>query len=111
MRKKIPIPDDFYFHLDKGEESLSQLAKRFGVSKTTIRRWRDVWKKGDLAEITRDLKAPLSMNTWESRFLPAGQTVRVVNVREKEADVSVEYLLNTLMVPLDALRKIRKEND
>ena len=26
MRKKIPIPDDFHFHLDKGEESLSQLA-------------------------------------------------------------------------------------
>ena len=109
MRKKIPIPDDFYFHFDKGEESLQQLADRFGVSKTTIRRWRDVWKRDDLAVITRDLEAPLSMNTWESRFLPAGQPVRVVNVRDKDADVSVEYLLNTLIVPLDALRKRRNK--
>ena len=112
MREKIPIPDDFYFHLDKGEESLSQLAERFGVSKTTIRRWRDAWQKDDLAVITRDLDAPMSMNTWESRFLRAGQRVRVVNVREKEADVSVEsiFQLNTVIVPLNALRRIREGN-
>ena len=107
MRKKIPIPDDFHFHLDKGEESLSQLANRFGVSKTTIRRWRDAWKKDDLAVITKNLDAPLSMNPWESHFLQAGCPVRIVNVREKEkeADVSVIFLLNTLIVPLNALRR------
>ena len=111
MRKKIPIPDDFYLHLDKGEESLSQLANRFGVSKTTIRRWRDVLKKNDLAIIKRDLHAPLSMNTWESRFLRAGRPVRVVNVRDNEADIALEdiFFLNLLIVPLDALRKTRDE--
>lgn len=116
MRKKIPIPDDFYSHLDKGEESLRQVAKRYNVSVRTIRRWRDERdkvEKGCMAEITRDLDAPMSMNTWERRFLRAGRRVRVVNVREKEADVSLEsiYLLNTLIVPLNALRRIREGTD
>ena len=113
MRKKIPIPDDFYFHFDKGEESLQQLADRFGVSKTTIRRWRDVLKKNNEAVIIRDLQAPLSMNTSESRFLRAGQRVRVVNVRDTEADIVLEdiFFLNTLIVPLDALRRRNKKAD
>ena len=118
MREKKVFPDELYSDLEKGEESLRQLAKRYNTSVRTIRRrwdeWqnqRKAWKRDDLAVIKRDLEAPLSMNTWENRFLPVGQTVRVVNVRDKDADVSVEYLLNTLIVPLDVLRKIRKEND
>ena len=118
MREKKVFPDELYSDLEKGEESLRQLAKRYNTSVRTIRRrwdeWQsqpEAWKRNDLAVIKRDLEAPLSMNTWESRFLPTGHLVRVVNVRDKDADVSVEYLLNTLIVPLDALRKIRKEND
>ena len=63
MRRRISIPDDFYFHLAKGEESLRGLGKRFGVSERTIRRWRDEKaEKGCRAEIRKDLEAPLCLD-------------------------------------------------
>ena len=116
MREKKVFPDELYSDLEKGEESLRQLAKRYNTSVRTIRRrwdeWQsqpEAWKRDDLAVIKRDLDAPLSMNPWKSHFLRAGQMVRVTHVRDNEAYVSVEYLLNRLIVPLDALGKRREK--
>ena len=107
MRKRISIPDDFYFHLAKGEESLRRLGKRFGVSERTIRRWRDEKaEKGCRAEIRKDLEAPLCLDASITFSLRTGEQVRVINVRANDADIEIEDLLNPLRVPLNALRKI-----
>ena len=107
MRARMPIPDDFYFHLAKGEESLRHLGKRFGVSERTIRRWRDEKaEKGCTAEIRKDLEAPLCLDASLTFSLRTGEQVRVINVRANDADIEIEDLLNPLRVPLNAVRKI-----
>ena len=107
MRARIPVPDDFYFHLVKGEESLRCLGKRFDVSDRTIRRWQDdKAEAGGMAEITRDFTAPFCLNSFVTFPLRTGKQGHVINVRENDADVGIEGVLNALRVPLNALRKI-----
>ena len=107
MRKRISIPDDFYFHLVKGEESLRRLAKRFYVSERTIRRWRDEKaEKGGTAEIRKDLEVPLCLDASITFSLRTGEQVCVINVRANDADIEIEDLLNALRVLLNALRKV-----
>lgn len=107
MRARIPIPDDFYLYLAKDEANLRRLSKRFYVSERTIRRWRDEKaEKGCTAEIRKDLQAPLCLDASLTFSLRTGEQVHVINVRETDADIEIEDLLNPLRVPLNALRKI-----
>ena len=107
MLVRIPVPDDFYCHLAKGEESLRHLGKRFSVSDRTIRRWRDdKAEAGGMAEITRDFAARFGFDASITLPLRTGKQVRVINVGDNDADVGIEEVLNALRVPLNALRKI-----
>ena len=106
MRARIPVPDDFYCRLAKGEESLRCLGKRFGVSDRTIRRWwDDKAEAGGMAEITRDFAVPFCFDTLITLPLRTGKQVRVINVGDNDADVGIEEVLNALRVPLNALWK------
>lgn len=107
MRARIPVPDDFYFHLAKGEESLRRLDEHFGVSDRTIRWWQDdKAEAGGMAEITRDLAVPFCFDASITLPLRTEKQVRVINVGENDADVGIEEVLNVLRVPLNALWKI-----